>query len=184
MKNYSLPKFTSNKTITNLTQYELSQEESNLLKAGLYFSIYPDKIRKSKIFTTFEKIHCSFINNLKSEETKNQIKGHLLYLDNSYIYIYKPSPHILCQHRVLQNLRKNISDTSKFEKLKDDPTLKKEASLQRFLHKLKQKTFLMKIYMINCILLVLLFLVSMVLLKCISFPLVINFLNFVRLFHR
>ena len=44
----------------NLTQYELFQEESDLLKAGLYFSIQPDKIRKSEIFTTFEKIHRSF----------------------------------------------------------------------------------------------------------------------------
>ena len=32
-----------------------------------------------------------------------------------------------------------ISDTSKFEKLNKDPTLKGEASLQRFLRKLKQK---------------------------------------------
>ena len=65
-------------------QYELSQEESDLLKEGLYFSIQPDKIRKSKIFTTFEKIHCLFLNNLKSEETKSQIKKHLLDLTNSY----------------------------------------------------------------------------------------------------
>ena len=34
-----------------------------------------------------------------------------------------------------------ISDTSKFEKLNEDPTLKREASLQCFLHKLKQKNF-------------------------------------------
>ena len=166
----NLPIFTANKTITNLTQYELSQEESDLLKAGLYFSIQPDKIRKSEIFTTFEKIHRSFLNNLKSEETKSQIKAHLSYLANSYFYNYKPSPRILCQHRVLRNLRKNkvivitkldkrngvvilyqkrysnaieeiISDTSKFEKLSEDPTLKREASLQRFLRKLKQKIF-------------------------------------------
>ena len=52
-------------------QYELSQEESDLLKASLYFSIQPDKIRKSKTFTTFEKIQCSFLNNLKPEETKS-----------------------------------------------------------------------------------------------------------------
>ena len=148
---------TSNETITNLTQYALSQEETDLLKVGLYFSIQPDKIRKSEIFTTFEKIHRSSINNRKSEETKNQIKAHLRYLANSYFYIYKPSPCILRQHRVLRNLRKNkrngvrkfynnaiqeiISDTSKFEKLIEDPTLKREASLQRFLCKLKQKLF-------------------------------------------
>ena len=68
----NLPIFTANKTITNLKQYELSQEESHFVKAGLYFSIQPDKIRKSEIFTTFEKIHRLFLNNLKSEETKSQ----------------------------------------------------------------------------------------------------------------
>ena len=88
-------------------QYELSQEESDLLKAGLYFSIQPDQIQKSEIFTTFEKIHCSFLINLKSKETKSQIKAHLLYLANSYFYNYKPSPCILHQYCVLCNLRKN-----------------------------------------------------------------------------
>ena len=164
----SWPTFAANENITNLMQYELSQEESDLLKASLYFSIQPDKIRKSEIFTTFEKIHHSFINNLKSEDTKSQIKVNLSYLANSYFYNYKPSPHILRQHRVLRNLRKDIdivitksnkengivilvrklfdntiqeliSDTSKFEKLNEEPTLKREASLQRFVRKLKQK---------------------------------------------
>ena len=116
---------------------------------GLQFSVQPDKIRKFEIFTTFEKIHRSFINNLKSQETKSQIKMHLSYLANSYFYNYKPSPRILRQHRVLRNLRKNkdivitkpdkgngvvildwklynngikeiIWDTSKFEKLIKD----------------------------------------------------------------
>ena len=40
----NLPIFTANKTITNLKQYQVSQEESDLLKVGLYFSIQPDKI--------------------------------------------------------------------------------------------------------------------------------------------
>ena len=149
-------------------QFELSQEESSLLKAGLYFSIQPDEIWKSAIFTTFENIHCSFINNLKSEETKSPIKVHLSYLANSYFNNYKPSPRILHQHRVLQNLRKNedmtkpgkgngtvilvqrlynntiqeiISDTSKFEKLNEDLILKHETSLQRFLQKLNFKLY-------------------------------------------
>ena len=43
MMGCSLPIFTAIKTITNLTQYELSQEESDILKAGLYFSVQPDK---------------------------------------------------------------------------------------------------------------------------------------------
>ena len=190
----TLPIFTANKSITKLTQYELYQEESDLPKAGLPFSIQPDKIRKSEILTTFEKIHRSFINNLKSEETKIQIKAHLSYLANFYFYNCKPSPRIIRQHRVLRSLRKMkyivitkpnkgngvvildrelsdnaiqkiISDTSKFEKLNEDPTLKREASIQRFLRKLKQKNFLMQMSIINCILLFLLLLVSMALLK-------------------
>ena len=161
MRDCNLSKLPANKTITNLTQYELSQEESDLLKAGLYISIHLDKIRKSEFFTTFEKIHRSFLNNVKSEETKSQIKAHLSYLANSNFYNYKPSPSILRQHEVLRNLKKNkdtvktkpdkgngvvildrklyknaveeiISDTSKFEKLSEDPTLKYEASLQPF----------------------------------------------------
>ena len=97
----NLPIFTANETITSLRQYELPQEESDLLKADLCFSIQPDKIRKSEIFTTFEKIHRSFLKNFKSEETKSQIKAHLSYLANSYFYNYKPSPRILHQDRVL-----------------------------------------------------------------------------------
>ena len=166
----SLPIFTANKTITNLTQNELSQEDFDFLKADLNFSIQPDKIRKSEIFITFVKFCRSFINNLKSEETNSQIKEHLPYLANSYLYNYKPSPRILRQHHVLRNIRKNkdiaitnpdkrngvvilnwklydnaiqeiISDTSKFEKLNEDPILKREASLRSFLGKLKQKNF-------------------------------------------
>ena len=128
------------------------------------------KFENLKSLPPLEKIHHSSINNLISEETKSQIKAHILYLANSYFYNHKPSPRILRQHRVWRNLRKNkdiiitkpnkgngvvilnrklydnaiqeiTSDTSKFEKLTENPTLKREASLQRFLRKLKQKYF-------------------------------------------
>ena len=54
-----------------------------------------------------EKIHSSFLNNVKSEETKIQIKANLLYPANSYFYNYEPYPRVLCRHRVLQILKKN-----------------------------------------------------------------------------
>ena len=103
----NVPIFTANETITNLMQHELSHEESDLFKTGLYFSIQPDKFRKSEIFTSFEKIHRPFLNNLKSEETKSQTKVHLSYFSHYYLYNYKPSPRILRQHRVWRNYRKN-----------------------------------------------------------------------------
>ena len=135
------------------------RRKSDLFKS-LYFSIQPDKIWKSEIFIIFVKIHSSLINNFKSEEIKSQRKAHLSYLVICYFYNYKPSPRILRQHRVWRSLRKPdegngvvildrklyykgiqeiISDTSKFEKLNEDPTLKREASLQSFLRKLKHK---------------------------------------------
>ena len=168
--NCNLPSFTANETITNLTNYELTQEETDLLKTGLFHSIAPSKLCKSDIFSTFEKIHRAFITNLNSEDNKNQVKADLSHLANSYFYNYKPSPRVLHRHRILRKLQKNkdivitkpdkgngvvildrklynetlfeiISDTSKFKKLDSDPTLKREAALQRFLRKLKQKNF-------------------------------------------
>ena len=103
-------------------------------------------------------------------ETKNKIKAHLSYLANFYFYNYKHFPRILRQHCVLWSLRKNkdvditkadkgngvvmlhrklydnaireiIWNTSKFEKLYEDPTLKRETWLEYFLQKSKQKSF-------------------------------------------
>ena len=63
------------------------------------------KIQISEIFTIFEKNHRLFISNLKSGETKSQIKVYLSYLvRNSYLRNYKTFPHILHQHRVFGNL--------------------------------------------------------------------------------
>ena len=76
-------------------------------------------------------------------------------------------------------IEETISDTSKFEMLNEDLTLKHQASLHCFLCKLKQKNFLMKLNMINYILLVLLLLMSMILVKCTNSLLVIHFPHFV-----
>ena len=99
-----------------------------------------------------------FLTTLNPRKSKSQIKAHLSYLANSYFYNCKPSPRILCQNRVLRNLRKDkgivitkpdkgnrvvildrklynnaieeiISDTSKFENVSEDTNLKREASL-------------------------------------------------------
>ena len=82
----------------------------------------------------------------------------------------KGSGVVILDRKLYDNAIQEIIDTSKFEKLNEDPTLKCEASLKCFLDKLKQKTFLTNLNAINCILLVLLLHVSMVLLKCINSP--------------
>ena len=107
-KDCSLPIFTAKETITNLTQYELSQEASDLLKAGLYFSVQQHKIRKSEIFITFEKIHRSFINNLKSDETKSQIKR----ISRILLILISTTTNLLHAYYV------NIASYETFEKIK------------------------------------------------------------------
>ena len=61
------------------------------------------------------------------------------------IIIRKPDKGngVVILYRKLYNnaIQKIISDISRFKKLNEDPTLKREASLQRFLCKLKQKNF-------------------------------------------
>ena len=47
---------------------------------------------------------------------------------------------VILNRKLYNNAIEEItSDTSKFEKFNEDPTLKREASLQRFLRKLRQK---------------------------------------------
>ena len=49
---------------------------------------------------------------------------------------------VILDQKLYNNIiQETISNTSKFEKLNEDPALKCEASLQRFLQKLKQKNF-------------------------------------------
>ena len=102
-----------------------------------------------------------FINNLKFEEIKS---------DKSISFVSCKTTNLLQAYYVLRNFRKNkdivitksnkgngviildrklydnsiqeiISDTSKFEMLNEEPTLKREASLQCFSCKLKKKNF-------------------------------------------
>ena len=53
---------------------------------------------------------------------------------------YKENGVVILDGKLYDNaIQKIISDSSKFEKHNEDSTLRREASLQRFLHKLKQK---------------------------------------------
>ena len=77
------------------------------LKQVYTFQSNQIKFENPKSSLPLKRFIVHFFYNLKSEETKSQIKAHLSYLANSYFYNYKPSPRILRQHRVLRNLTKN-----------------------------------------------------------------------------
>ena len=64
-----MPIFVANETITNITRYELSQEESDLLKAGLYLLVQPDKIRKYEILSPLKRLSVRFLANLNPRKS-------------------------------------------------------------------------------------------------------------------
>ena len=132
------------------------------LKQVYTFQSHQRKFKNPKSSLSLRRFIVHF---LTTEETKSQIKAHLLCFANSYFYNYIISPRVLRQNCLLRNLRKKkdtiitkpdkgnraaildwklynntieeiISDTSKFEKLSEVPTLK-QPSLGRFLCKLK-----------------------------------------------
>ena len=91
------------------------------------------------IFTTTKLLHVYYVN-IPSYETLEK---------NKDIVITKPDKGngvVILDRKLYNNaIEEIISDTSKFEKLSEDPTLKREASVQPFLRKLKQKIFFNKI---------------------------------------
>ena len=70
MKDCNLPMFTANETITNLMQYELSQEESDLLKAGLYFQSNQIKFENPKSSLPLKRFIVHFLTTLNPRKPK------------------------------------------------------------------------------------------------------------------
>ena len=125
------------------------------------------KFKNPKSSVTFKRFTVHFLTALNTTKRKVRSKSTSRIV---LILIFTTTKPSLRQHHILRSLRKNkdivitkpdkgngavildrklcnntieeiISNTSKFEKFSEDPTLKRKASLQRFLRKLKQKTF-------------------------------------------
>ena len=62
--------FTAKETITNLAQYELFQEESDLCKAVLCFSIQPDKFENFKSSLPLKRFPTHFLTTLNPRKPK------------------------------------------------------------------------------------------------------------------
>ena len=100
-KNFTLP-FTSDEVITNLSNYQLSDTERDLLKYGLSYAIPPRSINKTDIFTTFEKLNRYLCTELKNTEDTETLRAELPQLANSYYSKYKPSTQTLKKHGILK----------------------------------------------------------------------------------
>ena len=148
--------------------HKLKADELDILKNGLGFAIKPPQLNSSDILTTFEWIHYSMKEKLKNQEHHTYLKNEFVHVAQSYISSYCLTPADLKQYNILRNISKNkdiivlrpdkgngviimdrqvyknscniiISDQSKFKRLDKDPTLFREAKLQRLLRKLKNQ---------------------------------------------
>ncbi|XP_046848088.1 uncharacterized protein LOC124441666 [Xenia sp. Carnegie-2017] len=151
-KNKAIP-FTHKDTVTNLSSVKLSEDELNALKNGLNFSIKPPKIHSSDILATFERIHYSLRNKLIKQEDYSILKTELGHLAHTYVTSYHPTPKDLKKHKILRNIRNNdkiivlkpdkgngvVIMDRQFKPLDHDPTISREAKLQRLLRNLKKK---------------------------------------------
>ena len=105
-KNFTLP-FTSDEVITNLSNYQISDTERDLLKHGLLYAVPPRSINKADIFTTFERLNWYLCTELKNIEDTEKLRAQLPQLANSYYSKYKPSIQMLKKHGILKKLREN-----------------------------------------------------------------------------
>ena len=126
---------------------------------------------KTDILATFEQIHRSLSRHLKDDKKSGQLKATISNLANVYWSSYKSTQNTLRKHGILKKLRtikdivivtpdkrngvvipdrdiydwkilEIINDTTKFKKLKDNPTLTREGQLQRFFEENhRQKSF-------------------------------------------
>ena len=164
----SLP-FKSSEVIKNLSNYELTTEEEEILKNGLDYSIPPFKMRKTDVFYSYELLCRYMCSNLKDSKDSEIIRSELSHLAHTYVN-FKPGKSSLKKHSILKKLKANnkiiitkpdkgtgvviidkdvyvksmrelLSDSKKFKILKEDLTIYRQGQLQRRLLKLKKKGF-------------------------------------------
>ena len=170
LSSHSVLPFKSHDVITNLSDYQLKQEESDLLKYGLSHAMPPMKVNKTDVLLTFEQIYKCLSTELIDKGNEDILKTELSHLANNYHTKYKPSLATIRKHKIIKRLRdKNdlifvrpdkgnglvimnridyitkmvtiINDVSKFKLLNNDPTKTREVKLQNFLRSLKGKKF-------------------------------------------
>jgi hypothetical protein len=157
------------KIVVNLSTTKLDDAEVHLLRRGLSYSISPQQLNSIDIQTSFEcffrqisnlpsqcisrlkhrlkQLCYSYIFSYKKSQCYNLPKDEFLafkkLLKKRDILFCKPDKSngivIMDTSDYSKKLDAIINDKSKFCQLQDDPTAKREGSLQRYLRVLKQK---------------------------------------------
>ena len=105
--NRELP-FTANETVVNLSTYELSDSEKDLLKFGLKFGLPPSqKVSVKDVASSFEALNGFLTANRKDGVDINEISAELSSLAQNYCSSYKPTRQTLKKHGILKKLRQN-----------------------------------------------------------------------------
>ena len=93
--------------VTNLSKYQLNEDEIALLKNGLEFSIPPMFLKKTDVFCQFDMIGKFMTQELEDNEISTRLKNELSQMFNSYVYKYTPSFNSLKKHKILRKLKCN-----------------------------------------------------------------------------
>ena len=99
--------FTAAETITNLSNYNLTTYEEEILKYGLKHAVPPLSVNKTEILATFDIMHRVLMKDIKDVKDKGKLKSEISYIANNYVNNYKPTKSTLKKHRILKQLRNN-----------------------------------------------------------------------------
>ena len=107
-RNTALP-FTASEVIQNISDYNLTKQEEEVLRYGLDFGIPPKSVSKSDIYATFECMNYHLQANLKDGGDASAVQASLSHLAHQYASNYKPTRHALKKHAILKKLKRNDS---------------------------------------------------------------------------
>ena len=99
--------FKSSDVITNLSKYELTTDEVDILTNGLDYSIPPCKLNKTNIFYSDELICRSMLSNVVANKNDAKVRSELSHLVHLYYSNYKPSRNTIDKHKILKKLKGN-----------------------------------------------------------------------------
>ena len=89
-RNTMLP-FQTYDVVTNLPKYQLDEDDMDLLKYGLDFSIPPRFLKKTDVFCQFDMIAKFMTQKLEDNQISTRLKKKLLQMANSYVFEYTTS---------------------------------------------------------------------------------------------
>ena len=100
-RNKALP-FTHKETVTNLSSHKFKDEELEILKNGLSFSIKSPWLNSSDNSSTLESVHQSMKEKLQNLEDHIHLKNELAHMAQSYISSSRPTPSDVKKYRILK----------------------------------------------------------------------------------